>query len=478
MLVVLLASLAVNIVAIVDYPAWMDEAIISDLVYDYFRDTSYVSPDFLYATADEGRIYGPVYFYLQTLLLNVLGDDPFVFRLANLLASYLLVVVVARLFQARTGDKKITVWLVVILLLSFAINKSAVSGRMDMLATLFAMFSLWCAHRYRDGSLRALLASSLFASLAFLTTPRTLFLLPATLVLLGYAWVDQHGRKPDQRRMVLHVAIAALVFLGPIALWIQAVGGVREYAGLFLNPEMAQFYGPSVFRNWRDWIYLPVLLGVLLLHWRHIRRDPLVVACIATVIVFSLFVTEVGPYRAMIMPYILLLGALAVGLAPDGERRSMAALALAGVVLAISIPFFVGRAVDIFYVNRDCRDAEDFERRVLANVPKQLTILADYRFYYLLKGRPAIYSPGNIEDDDFFRRSGYPDRILLGEDSVERAAEPGSPLHPVLRDEYEVVTSYVCAVHDMGLGGIFESRRNFHDATLYRRKTVAGNAGQ
>lgn len=475
-LAVLLASVVANAAAMLSYAPWIDEAIIADISYGYFKGEAYQHQNFILSEAAEGRIYGPVFFYLQNLFLHALGDSPFAFRITSAVAGYLLIGVVALLLQLHTRNNKLALWLAFVLLVSARLSSSAVSGRMDLVATLFAMSSLLCAWHYQRGSLQALLGCALLASLAYLTTPRALFLLPATLVMLMYCISDHCADATSTRRIVSHFLYAAAVFLAPIGVWVMAVGGLWEYSRLFLKPEMAEFIGPTIIRDWRDWIYLPALLVVIALNWRRVFADRLAVACCATFVIFSLCVHEVGPYKAMRLPYTFLLGALAVSLIATRNRKLLVTGLWAVIVAAVSVSAFAVRVLDSFYANRDCRDAGDFNQRMLANVPMHLSFLADYSFYYLLKGRPVTFSPLEIESPDFFVKQTLPDRILLDAETLKTVAQDGSPLHDILAAEYEVAANYSCPLHGSVLRERFENRHNFRNARLYQKKSNAVSA--
>src|SRR5689334_22798052 len=82
----LLASVVANVAAMLTYPPWIDEAIIADIAYGYFKGDAYQHQNFLLREAAEGRIYGPVFFYIQNFFLSVLGDHPFALRISGVVA--------------------------------------------------------------------------------------------------------------------------------------------------------------------------------------------------------------------------------------------------------------------------------------------------------------------------------------------------------------------------------------------------------
>ena len=458
-------TLATNIFAALTYPSWYDEAFFADIAYNLFHHGVMRADVTSLDASREVLEYGPVFFHLQKAAMTALGFEPISFRILNMLGAYLVAGTVPMLFFWHTKNRNVALWLFVLLLIDSAINRSAVTGRMDMVATLFAFWSLVCAYRYANGSLLALIATASCAALAYLTTPRALFLLPAAFVTLVFQTQAFYRNTGALRIIALHYLLALLALAVPIALWVWSVGGVGDYVQSIRGDQhVLQHIGPSFFRSPEDYLLLPILCLLLVLSFKTALYDRIVVSALVTFVAFSFFVREVGPYRQMIMPYLYLAGAVMLMHILDKRGAKWVAFCCASLVLIVSLPVYFYRAADIWYVNAGCRNAESFRLDMLRNIPAGSSFLANFEFYFFLKPQARSLLAAEFVNQSHFDGGFAPEYMLLNTSSLSRP-----DLDRVVKERYGLVAEYFCPVRALGFDENLFNRRNLKGAKLYKK---------
>ena len=134
--------LVLNMFTINDFPSWWDESFMANIAFNFstghglFLDLNPSREGVFYS-------YGPVFFYLQSLLIGLVGFDAFWYRIPNLLAAYLTLILLALIMRGY-GITRAYVWIFLLLaLVDFSINRNMISGRMDMVAVLFVMSAFY-----------------------------------------------------------------------------------------------------------------------------------------------------------------------------------------------------------------------------------------------------------------------------------------------------------------------------------------------
>ena len=116
--------------------------------------------------------------------------------------------------------------------------------------TFFVCLTLYLASLSRVSQrvdwLRWLVAGG-SAALAFLTTPRALFLLPVVVpVALSHRFSSQAKR--DRRRALWQPLLAFVCFALPVAAWIGSLGGVGAYLAIQNSGVVRDHIAPSFLR--------------------------------------------------------------------------------------------------------------------------------------------------------------------------------------------------------------------------------------
>ena len=249
----------------------------------------------------EVNLYGPIYFGLQSLLIDTFGLHHIVFRMPNLLAGYASIFLLALVLRNNHVSRQCQLLFILAAIVDVSFNRNLVSGRMDMLAVMFVLIALYFTNRGSPAaSLRALpdwLAIGSASALAYLTTPRALFLLPMVAI-LAFDRFYRDSETEDLRLGLAKLGVAALGFLVPVLLWIEHVGGLHAYATMLTASDTTQQHiGTSFFRSVYDNVAIAIMLALAVFRWKHVARSPLLIGLLSTYVAFSLFVKEVGPTR-------------------------------------------------------------------------------------------------------------------------------------------------------------------------------------
>lgn len=389
--IVILAVL-VNLETIRTFPSWFDEAFFANMAFNLAQGQGLVLDVIPGYFQGEVFLYGPVYFHLQAFLINFFGLQDFIFRLPNLAAAYLSVLVLAFVLRESGLSPRYQILFVVAAIVDVSFNRNLVSGRMDMMAVLFVALSLWLAGRQparpdEKALLRWILVGTLAAA-AYLTTPRALFLLPVVFV-IGLQRLVLVRTGPLREANWVGSLAAVIAFVIPVLLWVQHVGGVHAYASIFSgNPTAASHIAPSFFRSSYDNIAIGLMLALCVINYKLVLKNALLSGLVLTYVAFSLFVKEVGPYAAMIMPFIL---ATIVLLIAQSQWGALPKFFLVSLITLPGLVLLGLRGVDV-YLNAECRDSNKVLAIASGVLGDRDRVVAPFKYYFLLEhdGRDLV----------------------------------------------------------------------------------------
>lgn len=471
-IIIALISILTNYYGALTYPCWFDEAVMSDIAYNFQREGVWRLN--VYSTDGFAWAYGPIYFYLQKPLIELFGFSAAVMRSGNAVATYLVVALVALMVLQSTKRKTVALVVFILFIIDSSINRAVVVGRMDMVATLLALLSFYFAYHYTRFSFRAIGFAGVFAGLAFLTTPRAGFLLPGAAVLLLIHTINRQKIAKGTNKVLLHYFFSLILFAVPILLWIYSVGGLEHYISSYRNSStIAQHQGITLFRMLEDYLLLPLLLGLFMFSYKQAIKEPLLIGIFTTFVCFTLFVKEVGPYRPMILPYLYIAGAVMAVMIFDNEQlryRRWLVYGTIAVVFLISAPVFLLRSLDIWLVNSAARDASSLQSSLLYQIPVNKFVAADYEYYYLLKPQAKSFIAFESLPKLPTSRNQLPDYIVLTGDSNAALVNNTGIWGELLKNDYKVMGTYTCKVNTMGLSRVFSSRRNYDGTTVYAKQ--------
>lgn len=458
--VIVLVTLTVNIEIIRTFPAWFDEAFMANISFNFATGNGRTL-DLIPGYRDgEINIYGPVYFYLQALLINIFGLHDIVFRAPNVISAYVSIALFALVLRNNRVGHSFCLIFVVLAVVDISISRNMLSGRMDMLAVMFVMtaLALTNSRRFKSGSEGAAEWSlvGVSSALAYLTTPRAVFLLPVVLI-VGGCLLYQEARTGSLRQSAFKLVSALAAFLIPVLLWVIYVGGFAAYIKMFTssNDVMAHF-GTAFFRNFYDNIAIAIMLVLAIKEFSLFRRSPLIVGLFTNYLAFSLFVVGGDIYQGMIMPFVL------AAIATLSGRTVMSSLYKYALFVIIALPgaALLSLRVADLHLNPECRDYKSVTTTLDTVVADAENVVAPFKYYYLLER-----SDRNLTTLEY--RSVDRIQILGKADVVVQRQENGGELFSM---DFDQVAEIQCQhVHVKFLPNSFYRRTIFNEKVFRRQ---------
>jgi hypothetical protein len=347
---------------------WNDEIYFADLSLSLSQNKGFVNtilpmenPPFVY-------IYGPIYFFIQAALIKLFGLNIFLFRLVNFISSVGILWILNRYF-------KVNKLLIFLLATSPLFIQNAHSGRMDLLATFFALMG----YVPFAGNIRVTLTkigiASFFFLLAFLTSPRVAFLFPGLYVLLLADF------KLNFKYLCLALIPVVTVILGLISWSLFTTGNLfGAYLPIFQS-NIAQssdlHIGVSLIRG-----HIDDLISIFFVFFGIVfyikNRNLSILSMLINFTFFSIFVKEIGPYGAMVLPF-LVIGLTQINFKNNFFRYSIISSA------AIFLIIFLGKGV-FLVASLPVRNYTLVDNFIKTRIPIGEKVIATNEYYYgLLK---------------------------------------------------------------------------------------------
>jgi hypothetical protein len=469
----ILLSLAVNIFAAIYYPSWFDEAVISDIAYNFYKNSKFEQTIFI--TDAPPWIYGPIYFYISKFLLYFFKFTPFLLRSINGIAVYLLAYFFYLTIALITKNKTNAVIFTLLLLFDPEINRSAVSGRMDMLSTLFVFCGFYHLIRFNSSndSILSLSLSALFCASAYLTTPRGLFLLPLNFLVFLFLYKNKYKKNSfNTKGRALPLFAFLLAFSIPIFIWVYSRGGFSEYLNTLSKSKVSMAHiGPTFFRRKLDYILISFSLFLYAINFKSNYKNIFLNSIFLTYISFSIFVKEVGPYASMIYPFIYLFIALQPPFSEgiNSPPKFNTLLVFPKFLFIVYSAIWMARSIDILYVNKECRNSTLLKESVLNKISKNSNVIADYEFYFLLKESSKNLAEFNsfIANIQHFKFS--PDFIVLTNVEKKSLEELYPGLSNKLGGSYKILRYFECGSKKERFSSIFSYRKNYDGTIVFSR---------
>ena len=373
-----------NLETIRIFPSWFDEAFFANISLNLAAGNGLTLD--LIPGYWEGELnhYGPVYFYLQASLIDFFGLHQFIFRLPNLISAYISIYLISSALKQNGLTRNYQVLFLLAALVDVSFNRNLVGGRMDMLAVMFVSIALFLSSNQMAqlgrAKLLCWLTIGLLSAAAYLTTPRALFLLPVVFI-VGTCSLFKHSENGMQR--LSFFLLSAVAFTIPVFIWILYAGGFNEYSQAFLDKRVSGHLAPSFFRSSYDNVAIGLMLFLVVLNSKKIIKNPLLIGLLSTYVAFSLFVKEVGPYAAMIMPFVL---AIIFLLIYDSNYNVLARVAMISILIFPGTLLLSLRGMDL-YMNADCRNNEEISITIDRTIEANEKVVAPFKYYFLLRDK-------------------------------------------------------------------------------------------
>lgn len=372
---------------------WFDEvffADVSDSLTRFGRFDLKMAPN---VYKQEILFYGPVYFGLQSLVIKLFGLHAFSFRMLNFVSGLGLAWLVGRFLFKREKSLLLMALASLLMLADPVFGQNMHSGRMDLTAVFFAFWGFSLAFDKEDHLPTPLQSVwiGLIWALAFLTTPRIVFVLIPAFGLFFF----QRSISVTWKSFFW----LSLAFIFPVLGWIFIkVGGLSAYFGQFSHNNLSHHIGPQ--GGGFQWIryswYIPYYLGLLAVAldmwlgwWQAKRVSALELFYLAVAALFYVLVVEMGPYSAMVLPfYILLLFSHKWNL-KFVASQPWSPLFSIGLLLVFVGLFFAKAAVIL--ATKDSRTDQPVDAFISSYNMKGKKVVASFEYYYALQQQGAQY---------------------------------------------------------------------------------------
>jgi Dolichyl-phosphate-mannose-protein mannosyltransferase len=456
---------------------WFDEICFTSMTQDYILHHTLFDTSRTVSQNEQVLAYGPVYFFLQSLVARCFGFGIFQFRSLNLLAGIADLAIVYRLCRHLRFSTLAATLVLVLLALDPAFNQDLHSGRMEFV-TLFFLLSALLLFVTNSSIYRALFAGVLLG-LAFLTTPRIVFAFSLFACLFIF---ECYNNKVQWKAIFLRYAAVLAVFLVVFFSWVLAkFGGISAYIQYYTHsPLLMKHVGyqedSKQFRLTSYYLYLNIFVlacSCILLRKenRHSAARTLLLTFPA-IIAFTVIVNSASDfYNALINPfkYVLIVGATI-----QFSRSRFIPFFTYGMAGLFALTFLF-KAVSIF-ADWDTRDASNFAASIRSHISPGVPVSADYQYYYILQQNKNTFESvdhnGTMQEQMAYLEKQKVPYLVLNKYSVERKVYTS----PYLDSNYTLVST-VEYQHQTALGKFFLKHfpahiNNDYACCIYRRKNL------
>ncbi len=363
------------IIDVLNYPSWQDDVCYADITKCLIANNKLSFNMMLLPT--NALIWGPVYFYVQKVFLLFFGFGLWQFRLLNFVSG-IAIIFIFWLTAQKLKISKLNTFILIALIafdLRFVFNMS--SGRMDLFTlALFIIAFLLFQNSFKRNYLN-IIFSGMIASIAFLSTPRIGYYFLIYILMFVIEIISSKNKK----KTFIQYALLCLFILLPILIWISvSFGSITNYLNSYLN---STFFTTNIRTSIFPQAYqIPILIVwfsscVYILKSKKNILNPFLVAIFSVPFLHLLFINEVGPYSAMMMPFVYLGIMLAINNIPN-KKFSIIPGIIASIMFLFSI-FSTFTNVTLEFTHPD-----SFRVFLKSQNISNENILSDYCFYYFI----------------------------------------------------------------------------------------------
>ncbi len=316
-LIFVLAYIAYHLLTLKLFPLpWFDETYFCSVAESLMDHGDFIPRVAFHAKAGkEALTYGPVYFVLTGLSIKSFGLGTFQFRIVECFFGLLCFLVFFRMNTFFKIPRIYILPITALFMLDPFFNLGMHSGRMDLVALFFSLMSIWYYLRSRVNDIRqniGLLASSSFALLAMLTTPRVIAILTPLLVIFIIDAVQKKWKS-----WPVQFGCWALPFIVLYSIWVFiAFGGYSEYFNYYTKVILGNktaihgFIGPTSYIPRHEWLLIATVSLILtykLITDRAWFKNIVILFSISSILTFYLVILDWGEYSVLILPFYYLI---------------------------------------------------------------------------------------------------------------------------------------------------------------------------
>ena len=300
--------------------------------------------------------------------------------LCGFLAVYILLLIKNQYFKKENFDKTDYLWSGIILLDPF-LNLSMHEGRMDLMALVFMLLSIYYYLKTIESkSTKHYMLIGFFTGLAVLTTPRVGFISVALFITMLLNW-HQHKIK------IQEIAIMAIPFIFLVGIWIYNCGGIFTYLNIWGSGFDASDGGNKSMNYLFSNLYIPrheyVLISIVIIFiiWGIVKKTAffnfhIIQISLFSILLFYILVKDWGPYSVFIILFYYM---IFMHLYYKTISRYKYIFII---VLLLFNSLFGGLKATQTMMSAKERDQKIAAEFVKNNIPKGSRIIGDATYYY------------------------------------------------------------------------------------------------
>lgn len=392
---------------------WQDETFFNALTLDFIKNgTFYQTNCPLFLEGVQQLYYGPVFFILNGIVLEVFGNNPFQGRILGLICGFAVLFMIT-VFYKKKFEKK-NLFFVLVLSTFFLdpfFNASLHKGRMDTLALVFYFLSFFVFIKNTNAvkHWKYFLLSALLFTLSVLTSSRMLvFVLPFLFVFI-YLFI-QH--KPLRKNIFINALVWGISFFTIYSVWIfKAFGsfaGFLDYYA-FLSKQMPSHLFGHLFIPVEEYpliILTLILLGLSLLKNRILFTRSQTIFYLGYIFTYYLLIGDVGPYSVLVIPfYYMIFMEIFLANKELNKKNKLVSIVLV-LLLCFNLGIFVFKSA-IVTLNYSSRNYSSVTNTIKKVIPEGSRVIADEVYYYAVIANNCKFQYMHLHIDDLIKVEKY-----------------------------------------------------------------------
>lgn len=376
---------------------WYDETIINAITRDFIQNGTFYSwLDPAYTKGQEALVYGPTFFFINGIVIKILGNGLWAGRLLGLISGLLILFY----FYIKYKDEVFKGLLPYLVLLSFALdpffNASMHKGRYDTFGVLLYLISLGLIDSYlKSQSRKYLLYSSLVYAVCALTSMRFIpFGLPIFLYLSLGLITNKHPLKSILINTALWVAIPILSYIAWIFIKFHSIENYMAYFQNVKETNPGHLFGSLYIPLEVKPLVFSTILILLTGLWSTGKKlfTPELVGYIVYIILFYIIVGDVGPYSIMVIPFYFM---ILMHVITRAEWKNHKAGAVLVKTVLVALFLFNGFTFLLKVINLSLTSNQRNHRYITEfiqkHVPAHSNIIGDPRYYYASVNNECLF---------------------------------------------------------------------------------------
>lgn len=370
---------------------WFDEACYLDMTMNLINRGSLHMPIASFDEPNEVLIYGPIYFYIQKFVINIFGIGIFQFRILNFISGC-IVVFITYMILKKILNIKFYKFILFIFCFEPIFLQNLHSGRMDLVSLAFCLTGFYLYFKNINNSFSnsvlETITIGILLTASLLTTPRIIFCFPFLFIfsLMKFKNIELI------KKSILIASIFCLFF----SIWINLkFNNLENFLNIVLFNKTIKTHvveNKSLFNNivrYKYHFFLTLMTFLSILYFALNFKKYLYVQkivglfSITTIISYHIIVAEAGPYFAMVLPFYLLIFALAFSSLKtiNPSFFFIKYRLIETIILSPFIIIFLTKSIVIVssYKDRNHKIPEEFINK---NIPSNSRVIGNFKFYY------------------------------------------------------------------------------------------------